>query len=475
MRTDRDAVVTVETTPPIEAAGSPRVWISRGPTGGLAYARIAIEIPDLEIERLDDVGLLCEILPESNHGRLGSAATRARLARVCDRLAAEPWILARTGPGSDASGAVAPRAVLLLSARSQAADEGALVQVLADAHLNARFDRGARAAAAKARARRWRDLARTGHLHAERIAVARLDPWAAVAERWQGPSALAILARAAEEGDESELLGDRLHQIHRALSTAPYRLQIVRDRHERPSGDSSRVRSGHAAEIPMSAMHAPQRAPSSSRGVEPGGHASWPARATPCHASATGAWIGAGSVNYCAKVYPAVPADHPDAGPLAVLAAFLGGDLLQRAVRERGGAYGAGARYCERTCTVRMFSYRDPRLAHTLRDFDLAVEALRRHPPEGRRLEEAILRTIREIDKPKAFQIDAFERYLDELQGRGSEGGRPLRASALGIEPGQLCDVAERYLSPELGRAGVLAGAGREAELDRLEMPWLRL
>ena len=182
-----------------------------------------------------------------------------------------------------------------------------------------------------------------------------------------------------------------------------------------------------------------------------------------------------GPVNYCAKVYPAVTADHPDAGPLAVLAAFLGGHLLQRAVRERGGAYGAGARYCERTCTVRMFSYRDPRLAQTLRDFDGALEALRRHPPQGRRLEEAILRTVREIDKPKAFQIAALERYLDELQGRGSQGGLSLRASVLGAEPGRLRDVAERYLSPEQGCAGVLAGAGREAELDRLGLPWRRL
>ena len=168
-------------------------------------------------------------------------------------------------------------------------------------------------------------------------------------------------------------------------------------------------------------------------------------------------------------------ADHPDAGPLAVLAAHLGGDLLQRAVRERGGAYGAGARYCRRTCTVRMFSYRDPRLAHTLADFDRALETLGRNPPRGRSLEEAILRTVREIDKPKAFQVDALERFLDELQEPGSHGALALRASVLGAEPDQLRDVAERYLSPGQGCVGVLAGAGREAELDRLSLSWRRL
>ena len=158
-----------------------------------------------------------------------------------------------------------------------------------------------------------------------------------------------------------------------------------------------------------------------------------------------------------------------------MLAAFLGGDLLQRAVRERGGAYGAGARYCARSCTVRMFSYRDPRLAGTLRDFEGALESLRRHPPQGRSLEEAILRVVREIDRPKAFQADALERYLDALQGPGSEDGRSLRDSVLGAEPGRLRDVAERYLSPDRGCVGVLAGAGREAELERLGLSWRRL
>ena len=199
------------------------------------------------------------------------------------------------------------------------------------------------------------------------------------------------------------------------------------------------------------------------------------AGAAPCRASLTGAWIVDGPVNHCARVHPAVAADHPDAGPLAVLAAFLGGDLLQRAVRERGGAYGAGARYCRRTCTVRMFSYRDPRLAQTLSDFERALEALGRNPPRGRRLEEAVLRAVREIDRPRAFQVDALDRCLDELQDPASHGAHALRASVLGTGPERLRDVAERYLSPEQGRAGVLASAGREAELDRLALPWRRL
>ena len=477
VRVDRDTAVAMDGAPPAEAAGGPHVRVSRGPAGGLVYARLAVDIPVFETGQLHDVGLLADILSESAHGRLGSAETRARLVRFCDRLAVEPWMLAHAAPGPDAVGAAEARAVLLLSARTQEADEDMLLRVLADAHFDARFDAGARAAAAKARARRRRDLARSGHLHAERVAGARLDPWAAVAERWHGPSALAILSRAAEDANAGKALAERLHHVHRALAAAPYQLQIVRDRDDGSNGESGRTPSGPAARIPVPEVHGAPRESSSAHATEPEAHdpPPPPARAAPCRASVTGAWIVQGPVNYCAKVCPAVAADHPDAGSLAVLAAFLGGDLLQRAVRERGGAYGAGARYCGRTCTVRMFSYRDPRLAQTLHDFDEALEALRRHPPEGRRLEEAILRTVREVDKPKAFQVAALDRFLDELQGRDSEGERSFRASVLGAEPGRLRDVAERYLSSEQGCAGVLAGAGREAELDRLGLPWRRL
>ena len=579
------------------AVSAPPVWLSRGPTGGLVYARLAIDVPDLSPGQLDDVGLLCEILPESGLGGLAPSETRAWIARVCDRLAVTPWLLARAAPGSGAAGSVAagpnasdsgaagfgasgpntsesgaagfgasgpnpsgsgvagsvasgpntsdsgaagfgaagpnasgtvpPRMMVVLSARALAGDENALLEILAGAHLEARFDESAREVAARARVRRSRELVRNGHLHAERVAAARFDPSAAVAERWQGPGALAILARAAEGGDEAmpgggsgpdmtaQSLEERLHHLHRTLAAAPYQLQIVRDPGDRTAGGPDLPRSGRrtpesraappgpAHTRPYPPLVAPEsrttvrdgreqavcplpprasgpRAPAACDGQEHG-HSHGPESRAPAartvvrRTSATGAWIVGGPVSYCARVYPAVTADHPDAGPLAVLAAFLGGDLLQRAVRERGGAYGAGARYCARTCTVRMFSYRDPRLAETLRDFERAIETLHRRPPDGPRLEEAVLRTVREIDKPKAFRIAAFERYLDELQGQGAEGARALRASVLGAGPGQLREVAERYLRPEQGCAGVLAGAGREAELDRMEMPWRRI
>ena len=456
-------------------AADPTVWVSRGPTGGLVYARLAVDITALEPDCLDDIGLLCEILPESGHGVLGPAETRARIARICDRLGAEARVLARAALGSDGPADAASRAVFLLSARARASEEEALLEVLADAHLDARFDRSARLVAADARVRRSRALLRNGHIHAERVAEARLDPWAALAERWRGPSALANLALVVDGAGESESLEQRLRRVHRALAGAPRKLQIVRNRHDGPARDSTRAPPERSRQATVGAPVAAEKSTGSSKGMESSEFRTAATSAGERRTSEVGAWMVDGPVSYCAKVYPAVTADHRDAGPLAVLAAFLGGDLLQRAVRERGGAYGAGARYCERSATVRMFSYRDPRLAETLHDFDRSVETLLLDPPEGRRLEEAILRAVREIDKPQAFQIAARERFLDELQGRGPEGARPLRASILDTEPRRLAEVAELYLRPDMGCVGLLAAAGREGELERLGIRWRRL
>ena len=458
-----------------QVTATSRVWITRGPIGGLAYARVAIDLSGLGPDQLDDVGLLCEILPESGHGRFTPPQTRARIARVCDRLTVEPKILAQAASGPCVSGAIVPRPVLLLSARAHAADEAALLEVLGDAQFHARFDRDARACAVKARSRRSKELSRNGHLHAERIAAACLDAWSAVADRWVGPSALAHLARAAEGDDELESLEERMERAHHALAAAPYQLQLVRDQEYRPSGDSEPVGCEYPPVTQPTEQEGVMSASDSSAGTDREGHGASLPWGTALSVSTVGAWIVEGPVNYCARVFPAVTANHPDAGPLAVLAAFLGGDVLQRAIRERGGAYGTGARYCERTATLRMFSYRDPRLSETLRDFDRVLEALRRQPPEESELEEAVLRAVREIDRPRAFQVAALDRYLDELQGRGAEGAQPLRASVLRTDPARLHDVAERYLDPETGRTGVLAGTGREADLDRLGIPWRRL
>ena len=87
-------------------------------------------------------------------------------------------------------------------------------------------------------------------------------------------------------------------------------------------------------------------------------------------------WVTNTQVNFCARAYPTVPSGHPDAPILSVLGAFLRNGFLHRSIREQGGAYGGGASHDPNIAAFRFFSYRDPRLADTLADFDASLHWL---------------------------------------------------------------------------------------------------
>ena len=102
-------------------------------------------------------------------------------------------------------------------------------------------------------------------------------------------------------------------------------------------------------------------------------------------------WVTNTQVNFCARAYPTVPSGHSDAPILTVLGAFLRNGFLHRSIREQGGAYGGGASHDANLAAFRFFSYRDPRLADTLADFDASLAWLMETKHEALALEEAIL------------------------------------------------------------------------------------
>ena len=68
-------------------------------------------------------------------------------------------------------------------------------------------------------------------------------------------------------------------------------------------------------------------------------------------------WITGAQVCYCAEVFPTVDSTHPDAPALTVLGAVLRNGYLHSAIREKGGAYGAGASQDSNNKVFKFFSY----------------------------------------------------------------------------------------------------------------------
>ena len=79
-------------------------------------------------------------------------------------------------------------------------------------------------------------------------------------------------------------------------------------------------------------------------------------------------------VNFCAWALPTVTMCHEDAAALAVLGGVLRNGYLHTAIREKGGAYGAGATHDSSLACFKFYSYRDPRVEGTFKDFAGSVD-----------------------------------------------------------------------------------------------------
>lgn len=176
-------------------------------------------------------------------------------------------------------------------------------------------------------------------------------------------------------------------------------------------------------------------------------------------------WITSAPINFCARAYATVPIEHEDAAALTVLGGFLRNGYLHRAIREQGGAYGGGANYHAESASFRFYSYRDPRLVDTLKDFDRSIEWVLSETQEWRQVEEAILGVISSIDKPASPSGEAKDAFQNNLYGRTAEQRQRHRANILKVTLEDLKAVAEKYFAPETASTAVITNA---ATIDQI-------
>jgi Zn-dependent M16 (insulinase) family peptidase len=207
-------------------------------------------------------------------------------------------------------------------------------------------------------------------------------------------------------------------------------------------------------------------------------HARWPVESQtndfkhftlpPVQETIREAWITNTQVNFCAKAYPTVPSDHPDAAALTVLGGFLRNGFLHRTIREQGGAYGGGASQDSNSAAFRFYSYRDPRLTETLADFDASLEWLQTTDHQWQAVEEAILGVIGSIDKPGSPAGEAKSTYQAELFGRTREKREQFRNRVLAVTADDLKRVANIYLQAQKASIAVVTHAGQKELVEQL-------
>jgi Zn-dependent M16 (insulinase) family peptidase len=429
-----DLKIPQEVSPP--ACPLPTHWYDQG-TNGMVYLQAILDLPTLEADELDVLPLLCACLTEVGSGGRDYRTTQAWQAAVTGGVNARATVRGGVDNVHQAQG------VLVVAGKALARNQAALSELLWDTLNSARFDElpKLREIIAQIRAQREEAITDHGHVLALAAACAGLSPVAALNHRWDGLQGLQAIKTLDDSLDDSAVLStfaERLACLHDKLRAMPKQLLVVSEA-ERQTAIAAALaaRWQDSSQAQASALQLP----------------------TPQPQPAYQGFQVNTQINFCAKAYPTVPANHPDAPVLQILGDFLRNGYLHRAIREQGGAYGGGAGYHPDSGSFRFYSYRDPRLMETLADFDRSLEWLHGQDHPARTLEEAILGVIAAIDKPGSPAGEAISAFFGTLFGRTPEQRRRFRQRVLEVTVADLQRVAKTYLQPERAYGAVISDA----------------
>ena len=433
---------------------APGAWFSAG-TNGLSYLQLVVDLPPLAPELLSLLPTYCDCVTEVGSAGRDYLATQARQAAVTGGLGASLSV------GTSQEDLERLHGWFVLSGKALARNQGALADLLAETLVSPRFDDAERLRelVAQGRAQAEAHVTRSGHLLAMSAAGAGLGRYAALEDEWHGLRGIRRLKDLDDTLDDDGALSElaaRLDTIRDAIGRS--RLEIL------AVGEALEPVAESAAGLARSVADGPAR---DSFPFDPDTGAAQRSRE-----SARVAWLTTSEVSFCARAYRVVAQGHPDAPALRVLGPYLRNSTLHRAIREQGGAYGAGAGYSADAGTFRFFSYRDPRIAGTFADFDLAVRRILDEPQDEARLEEAILGVISDLDRPGSPAGQAIGSYFGSRHGRDPAQRRRYRRSVLEVTLDDLRRVAERYLHPDAARDAVVTSEAilaRESERDGFE------
>ncbi|KEA63893.1 metalloprotease, insulinase family [Marinobacterium lacunae] len=437
-----------------ESMSLPRLdgtWYSAG-TNGLVYQQVIMDLPKLSEDELELMPLYTHCLTELGCGERDYRQNQAYQSQITGGFSAYTTVRGRPENEQDVTG------YLVLSGKALVVNRDALADLMVETLDRARFDetKRLREIVSQMRSRREQSITGQGHSMAMLAACAGFAPSAQLAHNsrgLEGVRRVKAMDRSLEDAAALAQLSERLQRIHERMKGAPRRFLTVGE--EEYKASLSQAVEMRWASVPVSDSFEPFSLPQTRQGVSQ-------------------AWLTSTQVSFCAKAFPTVTVDHADAAPLTVLGEFLRNNYLHRAIREQGGAYGAGASQDSGDAVFRFFSYRDPRITGTLDDFDAAARWINESDIDPLKLEEAILGVVSSIDKPGSPAGEAKQTYHASLFGRTPEQRQKFRSEVLSVGIADLKRVAELYLKPEKASVAVVTSAKGAAALpdsfERIEI-----
>uniref|UniRef100_A0A8B9F2F3 Presequence protease, mitochondrial n=1 Tax=Amazona collaria TaxID=241587 RepID=A0A8B9F2F3_9PSIT len=148
-------------------------------------------------------------------------------------------------------------------------------------------------------------------------------------------------------------------------------------------------------------------------------------------------------VNYVGECIRTVPYTAADYASLRVLARLMTAKFLHREIREKGGAYGGGAKLSHNGIFT-FYSYRDPNSLSTLKTFEKAVEWAKSGEFTQQDIDEAKLAVFAAVDAPVAPSDKGMDHFL---YGISDEKKQLHREQLFAVNSDNLVDVSNQYLA----------------------------
>lgn len=165
-------------------------------------------------------------------------------------------------------------------------------------------------------------------------------------------------------------------------------------------------------------------------------------------------------VNYVARAYRTVPYTHKDSARLMVLAKLMSSKFLHREIREKGGAYGSGARQGQNIFTFH--SYRDPNSFDTLNRFQGALEWAAKGSYSDSDIEEAKLAVFSQVDAPVSPGAKGATYFLT---GVSDEMRQKLREHLFTVKKQDMETMVTRYFTEAVPTGSVIIGPSNGTSL----------
>jgi Zn-dependent M16 (insulinase) family peptidase len=413
--------------------GAPATLYAQG-TNGIVYQHVVVDLPQLAPELQAVLPLYTSFAAELGSGGRDYLDTQNVQAAVTGGIGT--YIMQR-GAVDDEQ---AVKGYMVVRGKALLRNTDALSSLMLDTLADLRFDETSRIRelVAQSRAGREQSITGSGHMLAMMAAASGMSPTIRLSHQLNGLAgikAIKALDDSLEQPQALEELCEKLAAIHSTMRDAPRQFMVVAEE-ENVSKVLTSMGSAFGASPEANSFDAFSPAPVREQSKQ--------------------LWTTSTEVNFSAKAYPTVPSAHEDSAALSVLGPFLRNGFLHRAIRETGGAYGGGASQDSDTASFRFYSYRDPRLAETLADFDASIEWLQTNKHEERELEESILNVISGIDKPGSPAGEARSTFQAELFNRTAERRRLFRQRILEVSLDDLRRVGQTYFDPTKASTGVV-------------------